>query len=296
MESEIKKVYEKKYRRDGVEVPIHCILMEVKNPKKHDPQTLHYHEYIEILYSLNSKAYVYINDRVIDFNTGDLVIVNSGEAHALSFEKDSSYIVIKVMPELIYTSEQTVFEMKYILPFIIQNTKNKRYFTSEELQDGYVRHAVTNVYREWETKGYCYEMAMRADILKIFLWVLRYWREHDLDAVDRFDYPDDLLKVIQSALEYIEKNYAYITEEEVAKHCNLSYSYFSRTFKKVMNQSFSEYIKDYRITKAEQMLLSTDYSISEISALTGFSTPSYFIQQFKSKKEVSPKQYRLKYL
>ncbi len=296
MEKEIKRVYEKKFQRDGIEVPIHCILMDIKKPKKYVPNSLHYHEYIEILYSLDSKAQVFINDRIVDFNSGDLVIVNSGEAHGLMFDSDSRYIVIKVLPEIVYSKDQSVFEMKYIIPFIIQNSKNKRCFTKDELQDGYIRSAVTNVFREWETKGYGYEIAMRADILKIFLWVLRYWQEHNLDAVDRFDYPDDILKAIQTALEYVEKNYDYISEKEVAEHCNLSYSYFSRTFKKVMQKSFSEYVNDYRITKAEQMLISTDYSISEISSRVGFSTPSYFIQQFKLKKEVSPKQFRLNYM
>ena len=62
-----------------------------------------------------------------------------------------------------------------------------------------------------------------------------------------------------------------------------------------MKQSFTEYLNSYRLAKAEQLLSATDKSIVEISEELGFSTPSYFIQQFKSKKGVSPKQYRLKF-
>ena len=67
-------------------------------------------------------------------------------------------------------------------------------------------------------------------------------------------------------------------------------------FKKVMNKSFSEYLTDYRITKAEQLLSSTDKSVAEIAEAVGFSSPSYFIHQFKVKKNISPKQYRLKFV
>ena len=149
---------------------------------------------------------------------------------------------------------------------------------------------------EWREKDYGFELSIRSDILKVFLWVLRYWHKHDLEAVAQFDYSDEILYIIQRSLEYISKNYATLTESVVAEHCNLSYSYFSRIFKKVMHQSFSEYLKHYRITKAEQLLSSTDKSVGEISEAVGFSTPSYFIHQFKAKKNISPKQYKMKYL
>lgn len=287
--------YEYKYRLDGIEFPIHCVII---NAKKHDRKTInpHYHEYIEILYSIESDCDVYINGKFREFKTGDLLIINSGENHDLIFPRSNAhYIVIKVLPEILYSSDQSVFEMKYTMPFLIENSNNKRHFTKEELGDNYIHDTITRIMREWQVKDYGYELSMRSDILKLFLWVLRYWRDHNLDAIDQFDYSDEFLRIIQSALEYISYNYASLTEQEVAEYCNLSYSYFSRTFKKVMHQSFSEYLNHYRITKAEQLLCSTDKSIAEISEIVGFSTPSYFIQQFKSKKNISPKQYRLNF-
>ena len=287
--------YEKKYRQNGIDFPIHCILMNVT---KHEPKTItpHYHEYIEILYSIESDCDVYLNNTFRKFKTGDLLIINSGENHTLIFPRsDAHYIVIKVLPEILYSSDQSVFEMKYTIPFLIKNSKNKRHFTKEELGDNYIHDTVTRIIQEWQMQDYGYELSMRSDVLKIFLWVLRYWRGHNLDAVDQFDYSDEILRIIQSSLEYISHNYAAITEQEVAEHCNLSYSYFSRTFKKVMHQSFSEYLNHYRITKAEQLLISTNKTITEISELVGFSTPSYFIQQFKAKKNISPKQYRINF-
>ena len=223
-------------------------------------------------------------------------IINSGESHDLLFDRsDGHYIVIKVLPEILYSGDQSVFEMKYVMPFLIKNSDNKRHFTKEKQGDYYIHDAIIRIMDEWQVKDYGFELSMRSDILKVFLWVLRYWHKHGLVALGQFDYSDEIRHIIQHALEYIAKNYAILTEAEVADHCNLSYSYFSRMFKKVMHQSFSEYLIHYRITKAEQLLSSTDQSISEISEKVGFSAPSYFIYQFKAKKNISPKQYKMKY-
>ena len=290
------KQYESKYSQEGFQFPIHCLNLNVK---EHIKEVLHphYHEYIEILYSLEGSCDVFINNKILNFKAGDLLVINSGESHDLIFDHDdTNYIVIKVLPEILYSSEQPVFEMKYTIPFLVENSESKRHFTSEELENDYMGDTIKHVMNEWQTRDYGFELAMRADILKIFLWILRYWHKNNMDAISQFDYSDETLHIIQQSLEYISKNYATLTESEVAEFCNLSYSYFSRMFKKVMNKSFSEYLTDYRITKAEQLLSSTDKSVAEIAEAVGFSSPSYFIHQFKVKKNISPKQYRLKFV
>ncbi|MBQ5591284.1 MAG: helix-turn-helix transcriptional regulator [Clostridia bacterium] len=287
---------ENKFKRNGVEMPFHCLTLHQNQHKIGKEIGIHYHEYIEILYSLQSDADIYINGKWVPFKSGDLVVVNSGENHALTFERaNADYIVIKVLPEILYSIDKSLFELKYMMPFIIQNSNNKRYFNSDEIGGRYIRDIMTDIMREWSSEDYGYEIAIRSNILKIFLWILRFWRDNKLESLDRFDYSDDILKVIQSALEYISNNYVDITAEELAEYCNLSYSYFSRTFKKIMRMSFSQYLNNYRINKAEQLLCSTDKSVEQIAQEIGFSTSSYFIQQFKSQKNISPKQYRLNY-
>ena len=285
---------ERRFRRNGVEMPFHCLTLHVKQHKSgKEDWGIHHHEYIEILYSLKSDADVYINSKLIKFKTGDLVVVNSGENHALTFERaDAHYVVIKVLPEILYSNDKSIFELKYMMPFIIQDSNNKRYFSSEEIGGRYIRDIMTDIMNEWSAENYGYEIAIRSNILKIFLWILRYWQASNLDSLDKFDYSDENLRIIQSAIEFISQNYSDITALDVAEHCNLSYSYFSRTFKKIMRMSFSQYLNQYRLNKAEQLLCTTDKTIFQIASEVGFSTSSYFIQLFKENKKFSPKKYR----
>ena len=90
----------------------------------------------------------------------------------------------------------------------------------------------------------------------------------------------------------IDNSKEEISIQSVSDMCNISYSYFSRIFKQITKHSFSEYLNYVRISEAEKLLLSTDLSMTEIAIQTDFSTPSYFIQQFKLHKFISPKQFR----
>lgn len=292
--------HEQKFKRNGIEMPFQCIDLSLKVPDDVvcAPPVCHYHEYIEILYSFNTNCDVLINNKQIPFKTGDLVIVNSGEVHNIDLsrkgaDKNPHYFVIKVMPEIIYSRDNPLFELRYVMPFIINRSPEIRYFSAEMLKGSIIDNTISEMNKEWQNKEYGYEIAIRSSILKIFLWILRYWQQNNPSIIDNFKFPDETLKAIQASIEYVSENYIEITEQEVAEHCNLSYSYFSRTFKKVMNQSFTEYLNSFRLTKAEQMLITTDKSIAEISDSLGFSTPSYFIQQFKKRKSISPKQFRI---
>ena len=51
-----------------------------------------------------------------------------------------------------------------------------------------------------------------------------------------------------------------------------------------------------RIDKAEELLLHTALSVSEISELTGFSNSSYFNKQFKKVTGYTPQQYRSEHI
>ncbi len=284
---------EQRFKRHDVEMPFHCLTIHQKQRKTEKEIGIHYHEYIEILYSLDSNCEIYLNGKIIPFKTGDLFIVNSEENHALTFENgDGHYVVIKVLPEILYSNDKSLFELKYMMPFIVQDSNNKRYFTAEEIGGRYIKDVISDIMNEWYAENYGYEIAIRSNVLKIFLWILRYWQATNLDSIDKFDYSDENLKIIQSAIDYVSQNYADITALDVANYCNLSYSYFSRTFKKIMKQSFTEYLNSFRLLKAEYLLSATDKSIVEIADELGFSTPSYFIQQFKAKNDVSPKKYR----
>jgi len=73
-------------------------------------------------------------------------------------------------------------------------------------------------------------------------------------------------------------------------------AYVSRVFSRYFDDlSFGDYIRKLRIDKAIQLLTSTNYSLSEIAYLTGFSDQSHFTRIFKKIMQQNPSDYRKNY-
>lgn len=69
---------------------------------------------------------------------------------------------------------------------------------------------------------------------------------------------------------------------KLSEELNLNSAYLSREFPKYFdNQNFGEYIRHARIQRAKELFLNLEYSLTEISYLTGFSDQSHFTRVFK---------------
>ncbi len=93
---------------------------------------------------------------------------------------------------------------------------------------------------------------------------------------------------------YIEKNYG--DSELNLKKCSedlfLSPSYISMILKKEAGRTFVDYLNEYRIKRAEELLARPENMIYEVSIQVGFTHPTYFSSVFKKLVGVSPKQYK----
>ncbi|MBP5762621.1 MAG: helix-turn-helix domain-containing protein, partial [Lachnospiraceae bacterium] len=98
---------------------------------------------------------------------------------------------------------------------------------------------------------------------------------------------------IEAAKKYIEKNYTLnITLEDVSREVNISSYYLSRIFKEGTGENFIDYLTKLRIEKAKELLSTTQYSMKEICAKSGYSDPNYFSKTFKKNVGVTPTEYR----
>ena len=282
----MKSISEEPFTINGIKSWIHCIEMTGHKGDDGKPVSYHYHDYIELLYAVDADGYVWYNEERIAFETGKLVIVNSNTPHTLTFRKDSKYICIKFSPHILYADESSLFEFKYMLPFLSDNSHQK-VFGNDELGGIDIKSLFLEIIDEWKTTGPAYELIIRANILKLWAGIFRYWHENNISSDDI-----KITDTLKTALGYIEENFENVTEAEVAEYCHVSYNYFSFAFKKTMGKSFSEYITFLRICKAEKLLLTSDKSITEIAFQTGFSTSSYFISKFKAYKGVTPRKFR----
>lgn len=98
---------------------------------------------------------------------------------------------------------------------------------------------------------------------------------------------------IRQIYAYIQEHYAEdVSLEVLAGAVGLSPVYFSALFKKETGTNIKEYITDYRIAKAKELLKNGGMNISEVAYATGFADVRYFSKLFKKVVGVKPTEYR----
>ena len=102
---------------------------------------------------------------------------------------------------------------------------------------------------------------------------------------------------INKILSYIHENYSRkITADDIANHAKISRGECFRCFKRFMDKGLVEYVNEYRLSKAAELLKTTDMSIIDISTECGFENASYFGKMFKDTYNLTPLGYKNAYV
>jgi len=98
--------------------------------------------------------------------------------------------------------------------------------------------------------------------------------------------------IIRDAMKYIGSNYMRsITLGDVAKHVNVSRTYFSQIFKEETSENYIDYLNKIRIQKAKELMKFNRYKSYEVSERVGFQDSSYFSKIFKKIENKTPSEY-----
>ena len=98
---------------------------------------------------------------------------------------------------------------------------------------------------------------------------------------------------IKEAINYIEQNFQNnISIEDIAAVCGINRSYFGKIFRSIVGQSPQEFLINYRMIKATELLKLTSLSIADIGSAVGYENQLHFSRAFKNVYGVSPRDWR----
>ena len=98
---------------------------------------------------------------------------------------------------------------------------------------------------------------------------------------------------VQSTVDFIESFYMNeISVEDMAANLGLNRSYFSKIFKKATQKSPQDFLIQYRINKACELLRSTSMPIVQIAHLVGYNNQFHFTRAFKNLLNLPPQEWR----
>ena len=98
---------------------------------------------------------------------------------------------------------------------------------------------------------------------------------------------------IDEFIRYVNENFmTTFSVSELCRKMGVSVNYFTNYFSKRVNKSPKQYVIDLRVSKAKNMLETSNLAVNEIARYVGYEEPLYFSREFKKKTGVSPNEYR----
>lgn len=273
--------------KDGID------FFQIKSYSQRACAPAHIHSAIEILFIQAGSFQIFADDVPYIVREGDTVLFRSNTIHRVYAleEKECSYYVLKVQPTLICDFAFQDQSSKYLIHFTLNSQDKKSVWTAPESVQAGIHTALATLIREFEEKAYCFDLSMKINTAAILLALLRSSKQN-IEADENLS-NENMVRRIYNTVLYINSHYPEnLTAEACGNQVYMSYSYFSRCFRKVTGKSFKEYLNTVRINHAEKALLTSQQSITEIASACGFNSVSYFIATYKKLKGVTPLEFR----
>ena len=240
--------------------------------------TLHTHPFTELFYVVDGKGEFNIQGQRFPVKANDFVIINPQVEHTELSSPDEplEYIVLGIRG-LSFSPLTPVSEGGP--PFSFFNLRDE--------QKDILRYLNAMV-QEATSQQMSYELVCH-NLLEILLIKILRHQHFDLEVGKQ----SKATKDISFIKHYLETYYhESIQLEDLASMTHLSRFYISHSFKKEIGMSPMEYLIDIRIKESKILLRTTNYSISQVADIVGFTTPTYFSKQFRKSTGISPTDYR----
>ena len=100
---------------------------------------------------------------------------------------------------------------------------------------------------------------------------------------------------IRRAVEFVRNNYFNsIRITDIAKYVCVDRTYLYELFRRYLDVSPQDYLTNYRLTRAAELLTLTELTVGEIALSCGYQNAYSFGKAFKAKRGITPVKYREK--
>lgn len=249
-------------------------------------QVMHWHEDFQFIYVIDGKIKFLTLNKRIEVSASQGIFINKNILHQVK-EFTSCHYKSFVFPDYFlkfyFGSPAGVF-----VDSISENEDLEFYhFTGQNEWENTVLNLLQKLteMEEKKTEFYPYEILL----ILSSLWLT--FRKNILLPPQQ---QENIVSIrMQKFLNYIANHYAEdISLESLAKIGNVGKSECLRCFKASLQTTPYKYLMEYRLSKAADLLKTTDLPIGVISENVGFHQVSHFGKCFKEKTGYSPKDYR----
>lgn len=252
----------------------------------------HWHNDVEFILITSGQAVFNINGNIIQVDQGDAMFINARQLHFFFSDthRECEFIFAVLHPDILCTAQsirETLVE-PVLRDTSLQYLRLSHDVTwqNEIIQSLYAMHG--------EQRERTAQLSIQSHFNRI--WKILFDRAH-LEQKDQPVLSNYRIEILKNMLAYLHGHYMEkITLEDIAAAGQISKSSCTAIFKDYLQETPVNHLINYRLTRATELLLHTDLTVTEIAYAVGFSGSSYFTEAFRKNFDCTPTEYRRKFM
>jgi AraC-like DNA-binding protein len=275
--------------------PLALYRVDETHPRYEMP--FHWHREMEIIHVVRGRFTLYLDDKMILADQGDIVFINQGVIHG-GTPDDCVYecVVFDPYPLLMHTDicrhhiRFLTDKDIHIYSLFPAGTQPLCDITDRLISAaGAISPNASPAFGQQNAPG-----SELSALGALFEWFGYIYETHSYTKNDTAEVPDSgKIQILKPVLAYIDQTYMQsVTLEDLAKLAGMSPRYFCRFFHALIHRTPMDYLSYYRVERACHLLAATSVTVTETAYRCGFNDSSYFVKIFKKYKGTTPRQYR----
>lgn len=282
------------------------------SPEDNSSVPLHWHPRPEFFTVKSGAVKARVGSAELLVESGEGLFLNVNSLHSYSCGGESPCLC----PDIVFSEEliaplNSAINRRYISPVILNeklpfiHLKNSVNWQAEVLyrldevfsllsrygQAGVYGEPAAIQFRHSGMESECFEMEVQRAMNGI--WQLLFTHMAECEQPQKIKNEHALQIRMQKMLTFINANYnREISLNDIAQSASISKSEASRCFQSYLGSSPVNYLLNYRIQKAMQLLRTGEMTVEAISLECCFGSSAYFCKIFRSRTGMTPKQYR----
>lgn len=252
----------------------------------------HWHEELEAAVITEGSSIVAAGTQKYTIHPGEGFFINSGVLHG-AWDIDFSacrFHSIVFHPRIVSGSTDSIFHQNYVSP-LIHNVSMESLFLSPAIPwQKRMLEAIENTWQVCVHEPLGHEFMVRNQLSELLFQLHCNFTSPQIN-IDQKSIRNNIR--IKQMLQLIHDNYAEeLNISQIAAAASIGNSECLRCFKNTIGTTPIQYLRQYRLQRACQLLISTESSINDIASQCGFHDLSYFTKTFRECKGETPGEYR----
>ena len=246
----------------------------------------HWHNELEFVYIETGNVLFDVGNNHFELSAGQGIMINSKILHQLYSKEDAVIPNFLFQPAFIAPTDSLIYT-KYILP-IVSSSVEYIIFDSRIPWQAEVIEAMKEII--------ALQNGVQSNELLVSMLIQKLWLI--IFQNQSFDLREDRITMLnrtrlQLMMEYIHNHFKEnISLEDIVGAANISKSTGLKLFQNNLKITPVNYLINYRLKLAAQMLIGTTKNVTAIALETGFNDVDYFCRSFKKGYHVTPSDYR----